>query len=247
MFPASPAKEVPLKYSSLMKTKILLAEDDPDFGMILKQYLELEDFEVDWFQNPEDIIPLLSSDFPFHMGILDVMMPNIDGFSLAKMILKEKKDFPLLFLTAKNQKIDRLTGLKIGADDYIAKPCDPEELVLRIKNILKRTTPAIVENHVNIGQYSLDTKKLLLSHPNGNVRMTIREQELLLYLLKHNHSTITRDEILDQLWETNDYFTGRSLDVFISRLRKYFSYDPEVKIQSLRGIGFEIDFPVNSY
>lgn len=228
-----------------MKTKILLAEDDSDFGTILKQYLELEDFDICWFQNPEDIIPLLSIDFPFQMGILDVMMPNIDGFSLAKMILKEHSNFPLLFLTAKNQKIDRLTGLKIGADDYIAKPCDPEELVLRIKNILKRTLPPMLEPQIKIGKYSLDTQKLLLSHPNGNVRMTVREQELLLYLLKHNHSTITRNNILDNLWETNDYFTGRSLDVFISRLRKYFSSDPEIKIQSLRGIGFEIDFPTN--
>lgn len=226
-----------------MKTKLLLAEDDSDFGTILKQYLELEDFDVSWFQNPEDIIPLLTTDFPFQMGILDVMMPNIDGFSLAKMIIKEKNNFPLLFLTAKNQKIDRLTGLKIGADDYIAKPCDPEELVLRIRNILKRTSPSAVESQLKIGEYSLDTQKLLLSHPNGNIRMTIREQELLLYLLKHNHSTITRNNILDNLWETNDYFTGRSLDVFISRLRKYFSNDPNVKIQSLRGIGFEIDFP----
>ncbi|MGU3377212.1 response regulator transcription factor [Chryseobacterium sp. M5A1_1a] len=228
-----------------MKAKILLAEDDPDFGMILKQYLELEDFEVSWFQNPEDIVGILASDFPFQIGILDVMMPNIDGFSLAKMILKEKSNFPLLFLTAKNQKIDRLTGLKIGADDYIAKPCDPEELVLRIKNILKRISPTIVEIEIKIGQYSLDTQKLLLSHPDGNVRLTVREQKLLLYLLKHNHTMITRDNILDNLWETNDYFTGRSLDVFISRLRKYFSNDPEVKIQSLRGIGFEIDFPTN--
>ncbi|WP_160139145.1 response regulator transcription factor [Chryseobacterium sp. c4a] len=226
-----------------MKTKILLAEDDSDFGTILKQYLELEDFDVSWFQNPEDIIPLLTNDFPFQMGILDVMMPNIDGFSLAKIILKEKNNFPLLFLTAKNQKIDRLTGLKIGADDYIAKPCDPEELVLRIRNILKRISPPAVESQVKIGEYSLDTQKLLLSHPSGNARMTVREQELLLYLLKHNHSTITRNNILDNLWETNDYFTGRSLDVFISRLRKYFSNDPNVKIQSLRGIGFEIDFP----
>ncbi|PWN63032.1 DNA-binding response regulator [Chryseobacterium phosphatilyticum] len=226
-----------------MKTKILLAEDDPDFGMILKQYLELEDFEVSWFQNPEGIVSRLTSYFPFHMGILDVMMPNIDGFSLAKMILKEKNNFPLLFLTAKNQKIDRLTGLKIGADDYISKPCDPEELVLRIKNIIKRTTPAVTETLIKIGQYSLDTKKLLLSHPNGNARLTIREQQLLVYLLQHNHSAITRDEILDNIWETNDYFTGRSLDVFISRLRKYFSDDPEIKIQSLRGIGFDIDFP----
>ncbi|AZA79156.1 DNA-binding response regulator [Chryseobacterium sp. G0186] len=228
-----------------MKAKILLAEDDPDFGMILKQYLELEDFEVSWFQNPEDILEVLSSDFPFHIGILDVMMPNIDGFSLAQMILREKSNFPLLFLTAKNQKIDRLTGLKIGADDYIAKPCDPEELVLRIKNILKRISPIINEIQIKIGQYSLDTQKLSLSHPNGNIRLTVREQELLLYLLKHNHSTITRDEILDNLWDTNDYFTGRSLDVFISRLRKYFSNDPEVKIQSLRGVGFQIDFPIS--
>lgn len=226
-----------------MKTKILLAEDDPDFGIILKQYLELEDFEVSWFQNPEEIVTMLTTDFPFDVGILDVMMPNIDGFSLAKMILKEKNNFPLLFLTAKNQKIDRLTGLKIGADDYISKPCDPEELVLRIKNIIKRTTPAVTETLIKIGQYSLDTKKLLLSHPNGNARLTIREQQLLVYLLQHNHSAITRDEILDNIWETNDYFTGRSLDVFISRLRKYFSDDPEIKIQSLRGIGFDIDFP----
>lgn len=228
-----------------MKTKILLAEDDPDFGMILKQYLELEDFEVSWFQNPEDIIPLVQADFPFQIGILDVMMPNINGFSLAKMIIKERSNFPLLFLTAKNQKIDRLTGLKIGADDYIAKPCDPEELVLRIKNILKRTLPSITESQIKIGEFSLDTTKLLLSHPNGNNRLTIREQELLLYLLKHNRSIITRDNILDNLWETNDYFTGRSLDVFISRLRKYFNSDPQIKIQSLRGIGFEIDFPTN--
>ncbi|WP_213277971.1 response regulator transcription factor [Chryseobacterium indologenes] len=228
-----------------MKTKILLAEDDPDFGMILKQYLELEDFEVSWFQNPKDIVPLLQSGFPFQMGILDVMMPNLDGFSLAQMILKEKSNFPLLFLTAKNQKIDRLTGLKIGADDYIAKPCDPEELVLRIKNILKRTLPAATESQIKIGEFSLDTTKLLLSHPNGNNRLTVREQELLLYLLKHNRTIITRDNILDNLWETNDYFTGRSLDVFISRLRKYFNSDPQIKIQSLRGIGFEVDFPTN--
>lgn len=228
-----------------MKIKILLAEDDSDFGMILKQYLELEDFEVIWFQNPQDIIEILKSDFSFHIGILDIMMPHIDGFSLAKMILKEKPDFPILFLTAKNQKIDRLTGLKIGADDYISKPCDPEELILRIKNILKRTLPITAETQIKIGNYFLDTEKLLLSHQDGNIRLTIREQQLLLYLLKHNHKTIKREDILNNLWETNDYFTGRSLDVFISRLRKYFINDPEIKIQSLRGIGFEIDFPTN--
>lgn len=226
-----------------MKIKILLVEDDADFGMILKQYLELEDFDVTWFQNPEDVVPLLTSDFNFQIGILDIMMPNMDGFSLSKIILKEKPQFPILFLTAKNQKIDRLTGLKIGADDYIAKPCDPEELILRIKNILKRTSHSTLQVHVKIGAYNLDSEKLLLSHPTGDIRLTIREKDLLLYLLKHNHQMIKRDDILDTLWETNDYFTGRSLDVFISRLRKYLIEDPAIKIQSLRGIGFEIDFP----
>lgn len=228
-----------------MKIKILLAEDDSDFGMILKQYLELEDFEVSWFQDPEDILQVLQSDFNFHIGILDIMMPNLDGFSLAKMILKAKPDFPLLFLTAKNQKIDRLTGLKIGADDYISKPCDPEELILRIKNILKRTLSSETITQHKIGSYILDTEKLLLSHPKEKIRLTIREKDLLLYLLKFNHKTIKRDDILDNLWETNDYFTGRSLDVFISRLRKYFQHDDKIKIQSLRGIGFEIEFPEN--
>ncbi|WP_159473319.1 response regulator transcription factor [Chryseobacterium sp. 18068] len=228
-----------------MKIKILLAEDDSDFGMILKQYLELEDFEISWFQNPEDILPVLQSDFNFHIGILDIMMPNIDGFSLAKMILKTKPYFPILFLTAKNQKIDRLTGLKIGADDYISKPCDPEELILRIKNILKRTLSSETITQYKIGSYILDTEKLLLSHPKEKIRLTIREKDLLLYLLKFNHKTIKRDDILDNLWETNDYFTGRSLDVFISRLRKYFQHDGKIKIQSLRGIGFEIEFPEN--
>jgi len=226
-----------------MKTKILLAEDDADFGMILKQYLELEDFEVAWFQNPEDVVSRIASDFPYHLGILDIMMPRMDGFSLAKIIIKQKPKFPILFLTAKNQKIDRLTGLKIGADDYLAKPCDPEELILRIRNILKRTLPQIPGNQIKIGDYILDSEKLLLIHHNGNIRLTMREKDLLIYLLQHNNQMIKRDDILDNLWETNDYFTGRSLDVFISKLRKYLKDDPDISILSVRGIGFEINFP----
>lgn len=225
-----------------MKTKVLLVEDDPDFGLILKQYLELSDFEVSWFQNPVDIVEILNSNFIFNIGILDIMMPNIDGFSLAKVTLKEKPNFPLLFLSAKNQKIDRLTGLKIGADDYIAKPCDPEELILCIKNILKRISPNTTETRFKIGSYLLDGESLLLTHSEEKVRLTIREKDLLLYLLKKNNQTIKSDDILDELWETNDYFTGRSLDVFISRLRKYLHRDSRIVIQSIRGIGFEINF-----
>lgn len=227
-----------------MKPKILLAEDDSDFGMILKQYLELSDFEISWFQNPEDILPLIDREFPFHLGILDVMMPNLDGFSLAKLILKKHPDFPLFFLTAKNQKIDKLTGLKIGADDYLTKPCDPEELVLRIQNILRRFQPKdYVEEIIKIGEYLLNTKNLTLQHPNEKIRLTIKEKDLILYFLRHNHQTVKRDDILDSLWENSDYFSGRSLDVFISRLRKYLSKDPNIKIESIRGIGFKIDIP----
>lgn len=226
-----------------MKTKILLVEDDSDFGLILKQYLELSDFEVFWFPDPQEIVEKLDENFPYNIGILDIMMPNIDGFSLAKIILKKHTAFPILFLTAKNQKIDRITGLKLGADDYLSKPCDPEELILRIQNILKRTN-ATVKNILQIGDYSLHTEKLLLQHPNGDIRLTLKEKDLLLYLITHNHQTIKRENILEEIWETNDYFTGRSLDVFISRLRKYLIEDPNIKIQSLRGIGFEIDFPI---
>lgn len=226
-----------------MKNKILLVEDDSDFGLILKQYLELSDFEVSWFSNPQEIANQLDEHFPYNIGILDIMMPHIDGFSLAKMILAKHPQFPILFLTAKDQKIDRIMGLKIGADDYISKPCDPEELILRIKNILKRTSAPTIKNNIKIGEYTLNIEKLLLQHKNGDIRLTLKEKDLLQYLLKHNHQTIKRDAILEEIWETNDYFTGRSMDVFISRLRKYLSQDPHIKIESIRGIGFEINFP----
>lgn len=227
-----------------MNPKILLVEDDADFGMILKQYLELSNFEVIWFQNPEDVLEIVETQFDFQIGILDVMMPNIDGFSLAKHLLKKQANFPILFLTAKNQKIDRLTGLKLGADDYISKPCDPEELVLRIQNILKRSTfTAIQPTEIKIGSYLLNTEKLQLEHPKGKHKLTLKENELLLFLLNHNHQLLKREVILENLWDNTDYFSGRSLDVFISRLRKYFADDDSIKITSIRGVGFEIDFP----
>ena len=227
-----------------MNPKILLVEDDTDFGMILKQYLELSDFEVLWFQNPEDVLENIETQFDFKIGILDVMMPNIDGFSLAKHLLKKQPNFPILFLTAKNQKIDRLTGLKLGADDYIAKPCDPEELVLRIQNILKRSTFTVIQQtEIKIGSYLLNIEKLQLEHPKGKHKLTLKENELLLFLLNHNHQLLKREVILENLWDNTDYFSGRSLDVFISRLRKYFADDDSIKITSIRGVGFELDFP----
>ncbi len=226
-----------------MKTKLLLIEDDEDFGTILMQYLNLSDFEVTWFMNPLDVVHLISEKLNFDIVILDVMMPHLDGFSLSQKIKEMHPHLPFIFLTAKNQKIDRLTGLKIGADDYQTKPCDPDELILRIHNILKRYKPLQASKPVSIGSYNFDHQNLVLSHPNEKIRLTQREADLLLLLLQYNHSLIKRDVILNTIWNLDDYFSGRSMDVFISRLRKYFQYDKRIEILSIRGVGFEINFP----
>lgn len=226
-----------------MKTKLLLIEDDEDFGIILKQYLNLSEFEVTWIINPLDALPLLSQNTTYDMVVLDVMMPHIDGFSLAQKIKEKRPQQPFIFLTAKNQKIDRLTGLKIGADDYQTKPCDPDELILRIHNILKRTNPPLASKPISIGSYSFDYENLVLLHPNEKTRLTQREADLLQLLLRYNQGLIKREVILNSIWNSDDYFSGRSMDVFVSRLRKYFQHDKNIEIKSIRGIGFEVNFP----
>lgn len=228
----------------MSKTKILLVDDEEDFGFILKQYLEMSGFEVFWFQNPLDVFKNTEILKDCEVAILDVMMPNMDGFTLAKK-LKESIACPFLFLTAKNQQIDRILGLKLGADDYISKPCDPEELILRLKNILKRQTSSQQIEEFNFGLYSFKPKHLTLYYCEKSYLLTEREVDLLLLLIKHNNQVITRDLIMHNIWKTSDYFIGRSMDVFISRLRKYFQHDERIKIQSIRGVGFQINFPIN--
>lgn len=221
---------------------ILLVEDEYDFGFILKQYLEMSGFLVHWFQNPLDVLEQTTITKQCEIAILDVMMPNMDGFTLAKK-LQETVHCPFLFLTAKNQQIDRILGLKLGADDYLAKPCDPEELILRMQNILKRKKTSNIQEEFSIGPYIFKSKQLTLNYQETNYPLTEREVDLLLLLIMHNQQLITRDFILQNVWKTNDYFTGRSMDVFISRLRKYFQHDERIKIQSVRGVGFQIYFP----
>ncbi len=226
-----------------MKTKLLLIEDDDDFGIILKQYLNLSEFDVTWVLNPLDALPLMSQNAKYDIVVLDVMMPQLDGFTLAQTIKKNYPNLPFLFLTAKNQKIDRLTGLKIGADDYQTKPCDPEELILRIHNILKRHKPLATSKPLPLGEYLFDHENLLLKHPKEKIRLTQREADLLQLLLQYNNSIVKREVILNGIWNSDDYFTGRSMDVFVSRLRKYLQHDKHLQILSIRGIGFEINFP----
>ncbi|WP_430613847.1 response regulator transcription factor [Flavobacterium sp. JP2137] len=230
-----------------MKIKLLLIEDDEDFGQILKHYLSLSDFEVTWYMNPMEVLAVLPQHFEYDLVILDVMMPHLDGFSLAQKIKEVYPELPLIFLTAKNQKIDRLMGLKIGADDYQTKPCDPEELILRIHNILKRyrytLLPKTESQIIDIGSYSFDYSNLSLIHPKKRQRLTQREADLLQLLLQHNRNLLKREVILKAIWHSDDYFSGRSLDVFVSRLRKYFEYDQNIRLLSVRGIGYEIYFP----
>ncbi|MFC4685393.1 response regulator transcription factor [Epilithonimonas pallida] len=224
-----------------MKPKILLVEDDQDLGMVLKQYLEFSDFDVNWIPNPEEILKNKKQIDQYQLAILDVMLPVIDGFELSKEIRKSS-EIPFLFLTAKGQSIDRILGLKLGADDYITKPCEPEELILRIKNILKRqqnSTKAIIK----LGNYSFIPSQFQLLFHDETIQLTEKESELLLLLSKNNQKIINRKEILETLWGENDYFLGRSLDVFMTRLRKYFQKDDRIKFDSVRGIGFKIEFP----
>lgn len=224
-----------------MKPKILLVEDDPDLGIVLKQYLEFSDFEVRWISNPQQI---LNGEIPVNhhqLAILDVMLPVIDGFELSKQI-RRTSDIPFLFLTAKGQSIDRILGLKLGADDYITKPCEPEELILRIKNILRRNLNTANEV-IKIGNYDFVPSQLQLLFQNETIQLTEKEARLLLLISKNNQKIVNRKEILETLWGEDDYFLGRSLDVFMTRLRRYFQKDDRIRFDSVRGVGFRIEFP----
>ena len=222
--------------------KILLAEDDVDFAQVLKQYLELYQFEVHWSCDGEQALNSFKND-DFSCCILDVMMPKIDGFTLAEKMIDYNPDVPFVFLTAKQLKEDKLRGLKLGADDYIVKPFEADELVLRIQNILKRSrklslnTSQTVE--IAIGEFSFDTQRLELKNVNSLQQLTEKEAALLLYLFENKNKLIKREDILLAVWNSDDFFSGRSMDVFISRLRKYFREDASIAIESKRNLGLE--------
>ncbi|WP_156307931.1 response regulator transcription factor [Sphingobacterium endophyticum] len=226
-----------------MENKVLLVEDDNDFGAMLQQYLEYSNMQVEWIDDPRKMLDRLDSLSLYDIAILDVMLPHMNGFKLAELLISIRPKLPILFLTAKDQKIDKLTGLKIGADDYMTKPCDPEELTLRLHNIIKRTkTQPALQQVIPLGTYTFDQEKMLLLHPqSGSVQLTERESKLLSYLIQHKHQLIAREDVLMEVWQSNDFFAGRSMDVFISRLRKYLQQDKNLSIQSLRGIGFKVD------
>ncbi|RED23333.1 DNA-binding response OmpR family regulator [Flavobacterium cutihirudinis] len=221
--------------------RLLLAEDDFDFAAILKQYLELHQFEVIWAENGEIALEYFKNQ-TFDICIFDVMMPKMDGFSLAEKIITINPEIPFIFLTARKLKEDKLIGLKLGADDYIAKPFEVDELILRLQNILKRIEQKRSlegNNIIEIGSYIFDNERLTLNNKNHVQQLTEKEAALIEYLYLNHNQLLKRDEILMSVWKKDDYFSGRSMDVFISRLRKYFNSDPKIKIESVRNIGLE--------
>lgn len=222
--------------------KILLAEDDTDFASVLKQYLELYDYNVTCAEDGEEALILFQS-ATFDICVFDIMMPKMDGFTLAEKIIKIKPEIPFVFLTARKLKEDKIIGLKLGADDYIVKPFEAEELVLRLNNILKRSLQKQILfsdiNELQIASYLFDTKRLSLKNSCRTQQLTEKEAALIHFFYIHKNQMVKREQILKTIWGTTDFFSGRSMDVYISKIRKYFKDDSRISIESIRNIGLE--------
>lgn len=226
------------------KANILLVEDDKNLGFILKDYLELLGYFVEL---KEDGVKGYDAyrNAHFDLCIFDVMMPLKDGFTLAEEIRKENALIPIIFLSAKAMKEDRIKGFKLGADDYITKPFSTEELSLRIEAILKRvktskiTTPDI--RVYNIGKYNFDYNNHILSFGEEKRNLTKREAEMLNMLFKNKNQVVRREAALEYIWGENDYFKGRSMDVYITKLRSYLKQDPNISIINVHGTGFKLE------
>ncbi|MCX6322003.1 MAG: response regulator transcription factor [Bacteroidia bacterium] len=219
--------------------KVLVAEDDRDFGNILTQYITISGFDVTLGRDGKEAWELFNKD-KFDICVLDVMMPEMDGFTLAEKIKETHPEVPVIFLTAKSLKEDIVRGLKIGADDYITKPFDPEVLILRINNILKRVYSSS-NDEFKISQTILKYNSLELISGNTKEKLTLKEAQLLKYFIINKNKILVREDILTEIWGEDDYFLGRSMDVFISRLRKYISEDKNIDIRTVRGTGFILE------
>ncbi len=222
--------------------KILLVEDDEALQFIVKDNLEQQNFKVDVAGNGQLALGLFEKN-RYDLILLDVMLPKIDGFQVAQKIRQTNHQVPIIFLTARSMTEDKIKGLTIGGDDYIPKPFSMEELLLKIKIFLKRSQamPHPADNFSGgkrIGAFLFQPEELTLSIGDKIRNLTLKEAELIRYFSENANKVLSRNEILEKVWGSNDYFLGRSLDVFISRLRKYFKDDPNIKIVNLHGIGF---------
>lgn len=220
--------------------KILLAEDDLNLGVLLVDYLEAEGFDVKLCKDGEYALKVFQNS-QFSLCLLDVMLPKMDGFSLAKAIRIKDKKIPIIFITAKSLKEDKLKGYDIGADDYITKPFDEEELLWKIKAFVRRIPETKPENKteiISLGKYTVNLNNQSLMIASKTKRITEKEIEIIKYLSDNRNKIVKREDLLKDLWGENDYFLGRSLDVFITKIRKYLNEDTDLNIENVFGVGF---------
>ncbi len=226
-----------------MKAKILLAEDDTSLGFVIADQLRSEGYQVTLCSNGVEAYQRFNED-KFNICILDVMMPKKDGFTLADDIRKLNSEIPIIFLTAKSMMEDKAKGFDVGGDDYLTKPFSFEELHMRIKALLKRVNIVVgdvEEKEIKLGSYIFDVENYRLIHPKFEKTLTKKEAQILRMLCKFKNQVAPREVILNAVWGQDDYFVGRSLDVFITKLRKYLKEDESVQVTNIHGIGFKLE------
>ncbi len=224
------------------KTKLLLAEDDENLGLLLKEYLVAKGFGADLYPDGEAAYKGFMKEH-YDICILDIMMPKKDGFTLAKDIRIVNPDIPVIFLTAKNLKEDVIEGFKLGADDYITKPFSMEELIFRIEAILRRTSQesqASTQQVFTLGKFTFDTRKQILSDGEETVKLTTKESDLLKLLCQNANKVLERNYALKSIWIDDNYFNARSMDVYITKLRKHLKDEPTVEIINVHGKGYKL-------
>lgn len=224
------------------KQHIFLVEDDLSFGAVLKSYLEINDFEVTWVDDGKYAVDKFKGG-DYQICILDVMLPNIDGFTIGTEIRKLNKEIPMVFLTAKTLKEDILKGYNVGADDYITKPFDTEVLLCKIQAIIKRQSAEPESNQIifTIGSYEFDSKLRSISRNGEKEKLSPKEADLLKLLCQNKNELLSRETALRKIWGEDGYFTARSMDVFITKLRKYLKDDPNIEIKNIHGSGFLLE------
>jgi len=235
-----------LKANKKQSARILLVEDDPNLSMVIHDYLEMMDYETTVCKDGEEGLSEFSNG-KYDLVILDIMMPKKDGFSVAEDIRKFDDITPIIFLTAKSLKEDKIKGFQVGCDDYIPKPFNTEELSMRIKAILKRcmvaqnSYPENDKKVFEIGKYNFDYENMLLNSDGKEQTLTRKEAALLKLLCVYKNKLLTRETALKSIWGDDDYFIGRSMDVFIAKLRKYLKDDPGISITNVHGTGFKLE------
>jgi DNA-binding response OmpR family regulator len=224
------------------KIKILLVEDDTSLGYVIKDNLEDAGYEVTLCPDGSAGLQAFNKNF-YDLCLFDVMLPHRDGISLAQAVRRKNEHIPILFITAKNMNEDKIAGFKAGADDYITKPFNMDELLLRIDVFIRRTKASTEQTVFVIGNTTFDMGNLSIEGPTTNTRLTQKEADLLYFFCQNANRIVKREEVLTKVWGKDDYFLGRSMDVFITKLRKYLKDEPDVEITTIHGVGFKFINP----